>query len=94
MAYTIKMHREASKDYKRLSGNDLRNIDNALEAISENPFKAGKKLKGSKKHAAYRTRVGDYRIGYVVKKKEVIVIIMRISDHEAIYGLLKKQGVL
>ncbi len=57
------------------------------ELESENPFKLGylKKMKGYKDK--YKIRVGDYRVGLTIDKKNQIMICQRVAHRREIYKI-------
>ncbi len=93
MAFRIMIHRVAKKQFDALDKATKVRVEKAINEIAEDPFKAGKKLKSRTKDA-YRVRVGDYRIAYVVMKKEIFILILRISDRKEVYQQLKDCGLL
>lgn len=60
-------------------------IDEALEAISINPFNAPQIKKLSGYDSYYRYRVGNYRIVYDVQKTVQIINVMDIVDRKDAY---------
>lgn len=56
-------------------------IRNALQRLSENPRHEGTiKLKSQE-----RVRVGDYRIIYTIRDKELIVLVLEVGDRKEVY---------
>ena len=57
------------------------------ELESENPFELGylKKMKGYKDK--YKIRVGDYRVGLTVDKKNQTMICQRVAHRREIYQI-------
>ena len=58
-------------------------ILNAIEQLAENPYHNVKKLKGVKN--IFRTRVGDYRVTFEIKDRELIIQIVHVGDRKDIY---------
>jgi mRNA interferase RelE/StbE len=82
--YTIQYSRPASKELEALSAEVSDRIVAAINALQENPRPQGsKKLTGSKDK--YRIRVGRYRVIYEIHEKEIVVLIVRISDRKDAY---------
>jgi len=54
-----------------------------LAVLAENPH-AGKKLKGEYKDF-YSIRAWPYRVIYYIHKKEVLIIVVRISHRQGAY---------
>ena len=56
-----------------------------LEELQDDPFPSGVvKLRGRKD--TYRTRVGDYRILYEVRREEGLVLVEKIDHRSGVYG--------
>ncbi|MBI4285481.1 MAG: type II toxin-antitoxin system RelE/ParE family toxin [Chloroflexi bacterium] len=66
MSYTVLMERQAEKELRNLPPQMLIRIDSHLLELAEDPRPRGAiKLKG-KEAKGWRTKVGSYRILYVV----------------------------
>lgn len=60
-------------------------IREKLEQVAVDPFAAypnAKKLQGRE---GYRLRVGDWRVIYEVKKKEVVIIVLKVAPRGEVY---------
>lgn len=56
-----------------------------IEELASNPYpQSATKLMGEN---AYRMRVGDYRIVYIVNKKEKIVYVKRVRHRKDVYRI-------
>ena len=56
-----------------------------LEELQDDPFPRGVvKLQGRKD--TYRTRVGDYRVLYEVRREEGLVLVEKIDHRSGVYG--------
>jgi len=65
---------------------ELKKIQLAIDALSENPHPVGnKKLKGEYQNF-YRIRIGDYRVLYSIKDKIKIIDIRQIGHRKDIYS--------
>ncbi len=83
--YSIIFARSASKELEVLPNKIIEKILIEIEKLSYNPFPIGsKKLKCEK--FRWRIRVGDYRIIYAVKSKELIIDIIRIRHRKEVYN--------
>ena len=60
-----------------------RRVAEALDGLEQDPFQ-GKPLKG-KLSGRYSYRVGSYRIIYMVKRRELIVLVIDIAHRRDIY---------
>jgi len=82
MEYKVLVHKKAKDAYDDLHSETQKRIKKALQELAKDPYKPRptadiKKLAGTKgRQAAYRVRVGDYRIVYDVDGKTVFVTII------------------
>jgi mRNA interferase RelE/StbE len=77
MSYTIRLDPRARKTLDRLPGDVHGRVMRKLEALEENPRLFGvEKLTGSED--LYRVRVGDWRVVYAIRDRELVVIVIRI----------------
>ncbi|MHC4694163.1 MAG: type II toxin-antitoxin system RelE family toxin [Planctomycetota bacterium] len=61
-----------------------RQLYNKIKNLGNNPYPPNcVKLKGQED--LYRIRSGDYRIIYMVKSKEVIILVLRIAHRRQVY---------
>ena len=84
--YKIILLSDAEKFYRKLlvTNKELfRRIDNALEALKDEPF-LGKPLKDSLK-GKYSLRVGVYRIIYSIDKHEISIYVLDIAHRREVY---------
>lgn len=75
-----------SRAAKELSGIDraqqLR-IAGAIELLSKHPYPPKSvKLRGRE---AWRVRVGDFRIVYIVNQRDIVVVVIRIAHRKDAY---------
>ena len=82
----VKIDKSFEKDFKKISDEKLRNklldiINSIQKAIKISDLKNIKKLQGTKDF--YRIRLGDYRLGIIINKKEVQLI--RLLHRKEIY---------
>ena len=70
---------------------DLIRIKKAIESkLLTNPGKFGKPLRNTLKN--YRSlRVGNYRIGFRIEDKQLIVLVIKIGLRKSIYDEMKKR---
>lgn len=86
--YQLKFEETAVRELKMIDHIYQKVIKKKLLILSENPEKLKNNitpLKGQYK-GKYRLRVGDYRIIYQIKNKELIILIIRIRHRREIYG--------
>jgi mRNA interferase RelE/StbE len=82
--YAVNFRHSAEKDLRRLDTMMQRRVMRAVEALGGEPRPSGcRKLKGGE--AAYRIRVGDYRVIYTVDDAVIAVAIERIRHRREVY---------
>lgn len=85
MSYTVEVSRPAEKFLRALTDKRLYlRLREALNALETDPRPAnGIKLQGE--NELYRVRVGDYRIVYQIRDRQLIVLIIQIGHRREIY---------
>ena len=84
MKYTVRMDAPVRKTLDRLPRNLYARVVRKLEALEENPRPFGvEKLAGSED--IYRVRVGDWRLVYAIRDRELVVIVIRIGHRREVY---------
>ena len=82
--WQVIIHRKAEKTLKRLRGEMLERIRQAIRSLAENPRPVGyKKMAGYEN--LYRIRVGDWRIIYALEDDALIVLVLEIATRGGIY---------
>lgn len=82
-AYTVEIERAAAKALARIERRDRRRIEDAIETLAADPRPAGAiHLTGVD---AYRVRVGDYRVVYVVADTVRVVTVTNVGHRRSIY---------
>lgn len=84
MTYRVLIHREASKDIKKLHPQIRDRVIEALEKIAENPRLVGAiQLTGYSD--LYRYRVGHHRVVYRIKDAELEVLVLDAKPRGEVY---------
>ena len=84
MKYTLRMESRVRKTLDRLPGDLCGRLMRKLDALEENPRPFGvEKLAGPED--LYRVRVGDWRIVYTIRDRELVVIVIRIGNRRDVY---------
>lgn len=85
MPYALPIKASAATELEAIDDAPNRpRIVDAIQTLATDPRpSACKKLAG--REAAYRLRVGDYRIVYTVNDREIIVEIIKISHRREVY---------
>ena len=82
--YQVEYSRSARKELERLPAAVVERIASAVRALKQNPRPRGcLKLQGEE--AAYRIRVGDYRVVYEVNDEIRIVLVARVRHRKDAY---------
>lgn len=84
MAYRIEIKQRAEKALALIPNPSRRRVAKAIDGLARDPRPAGcRKLTGS--DDAYRIRVGDYRIVYLIKDKVLTIYVIRIGHRREVY---------
>ena len=86
MKYAPQYTHQALKDIKKLPSNLKRKVERAIMNLSEDPFQ-GKQLLGVLS-GKWSYRMGDYRITYEIRKKELIILILMLGPRQDVYKRL------
>ena len=81
--YHILFRRQAQKQFGKLSADQQKRVLDAITTLRSNPFR-GKKLEGEYE-GLWALRVWPYRIIYLIEKKIVTIIIVRIGHRQGVY---------
>ena len=89
--YTIIIKKSAEKSLHRIS--QPRILEAVLERIASlavDPRPADcKELKTKKEPILYRISVGDYRIVYIIRDSELVILVIRVGHRKDVYRDLK-----
>ncbi len=84
MSYQIVIPKPAQKQLDNISKIERDRLIVTLRSLADDPRPNGvKKLKGYDN--TYRVRVGDYRIIYEIKDRELIVLLLSVSHRKDAY---------
>lgn len=82
--WKLVIHRKAEKILRRLDGDTLERIRQAIRKLAIDPRPTGmKKLAGYEN--LFRIRVGDWRIIYAIEDDQLIVLVLEISPRGGAY---------
>ena len=85
MRYAIRIKASAAKELQRIERPDRERLIAAIDRLAENPF-AGSALKGELR-GLRRVRVGDYRLLYEVRERDLVVLVLRAAHRREAYRL-------
>ncbi len=84
MRYTILYRASVKREMRRLDAGIAQRVDVAILALADNPRPPGcVKLSGSSD--LWRIRVGDYRVVYEIRDRQVTVLIVAVAHRREIY---------
>ena len=85
MRYAIRIKASAAKELQRIERPDRERLIATIDRLAENPF-AGSALKGELR-GLRRVRVGDYRLLYEVRERDLVVLVLRAAHRREAYRL-------
>ncbi|MDP2831150.1 MAG: type II toxin-antitoxin system RelE/ParE family toxin [Candidatus Omnitrophota bacterium] len=84
--YKVAYLDSVEEDLKKLDKSTVRKILNRIEAyLACGPKELGKPLKGEF-NGYWRYRWGDYRVIYKISEREILIIVLRISNRKDVYS--------
>jgi mRNA interferase RelE/StbE len=84
MTYRLEIKKSAMKQISRLPRPDQRRVMAAIADLADTPQPEGvRKIVGADN--AYRIRVGDYRVVYVISNRVLTVYIVRVAHRKDVY---------
>ena len=85
-AYRVELSHQAGRVIRRMAEREpalYQRVAHALDDLARDPFQ-GKPLKGELR-GRYSYRVGSYRILYLVRQQELLVLIIDLGHRRDIY---------
>ncbi|MBS1768468.1 MAG: type II toxin-antitoxin system RelE/ParE family toxin [Acidobacteria bacterium] len=83
--YAIEFVKSARKDFEKLPARIRERIVEALTVLSLNPYSELLKVKKLKGAELFRIRLGDYRVVYEVRKKQLVVVVIKVGHRSEVY---------
>jgi len=84
--YKVAYLDSVEEDLKKLDKSTARKILNRIETyLAQDPDGLGKPLKGDFQ-GYWRYRWGDYRVIYKISEREILILILRISNRKDVYS--------
>lgn len=81
--YQIVIEKQAERQLRRLPRDAERRVSDAITALRKDPRPHGaKKLVGAE---AWRIRIGDYRVVYEIRDRQLVILVVRIAHHRDVY---------
>ena len=83
--YNVAYLDSVEEDLKKLDKSTVKKILNRIETyLACDPKALGKALKGDFQ-GYWRYRWGDYRVIYKIAEREILIIVLRISNRKDVY---------
>lgn len=84
MSYTVIFNNHAARSFRKLSRDIQQRMKPIINALAKDPRPTGaEKIKGE--DDIFRVRVGNYRILYEVRDKELIICIIEAGHRREVY---------
>lgn len=84
MIYRVLIQPSAVRELKKLEPRARQRIASVIDALAEEPRPPGaRKLVGRKDD--YRLRVGDFRVLYRIRNRELVVLVVKVGHRRDIY---------
>lgn len=90
MRYEIIVKSSVMDDFKIIPIKFRDRIEVAILSLADNPRPAGA-IKMTDYKNAYRLRVGNYRVGYQIQDRELVVTVVAAAERGKIYPLMKRR---
>ncbi|MBP3285150.1 MAG: type II toxin-antitoxin system RelE/ParE family toxin [Clostridia bacterium] len=84
--YRLIEHKRAIKFLKNQSADFQERVFKAYQEILENPFSNRNSIPLKGIANRYRKKIGDFRIIYEVRKKELLIVIVDIDSRGQVYN--------
>ena len=84
MSYAVTLLRDAQKALDKMDAELRGRMIRALRLLEDDPRHAGV-VKMTGPDDFYRVRVGDWRIVYAIRDRELVVIVIRIGHRREVY---------
>ena len=84
--YKVTYLDSVEEDLKKLDKSTVRKILNRIETyLARDPKELGKPLKGEFQ-GYWRYRWGNYRVIYKISEREILILVLRISNRKDVYS--------
>jgi len=77
--YRIEARRRVQRELNRLPWRDRDRIEAAIDTLAEEPRPSGCKSVRTADPGTYRQQVGDYRMIYIVRDAEQVIVVARTA---------------
>jgi mRNA interferase RelE/StbE len=84
--YRVTIHATARRELLALTVAVRRRIAGVIDSLAIDPRPPGSKLlAGKPSERIWRVRVGDYRILYEIRDRELVILVIRIGHRRDVY---------
>lgn len=84
--YKVAYLDSVEEDLKKLDKSTVKKILTRIETyLAQDPKELGKPLKGEFQ-GYWRYRWGDYRVIYKISEREILILVLRISNRKEVYS--------
>jgi mRNA interferase RelE/StbE len=83
--YEVAFTPRADRLFAKLPQDVQRRVIRALEELSVNPLPKGVKKLAGLEETLWRIRVGNYRIVYSIRKKQLLILVVAVGHRSNIY---------
>ena len=84
--YKVAYLDSVEEDLKKLDESTVKKILTRIETyLAQDPKELGKPLKGEFQ-GYWRYRWGDYRVIYKISEREILILVLRISNRKEVYS--------
>jgi mRNA interferase RelE/StbE len=85
LKFEVRLSKRAHRELLSLDPTTKSRVVQRLEELQADPFPRGV-VKLQVRKDTYRTRVGDYRVLYEVRREEGLVLVEKIDHRSGVYG--------
>jgi len=85
MFFKVKFTNRANRDLASVPETDRKRIKKKIDALAENPRPWGSEEMEGEFKGYRRIRVGDYRVIYLIRNKELVIVVVRIGHRREVY---------
>ncbi|MDX1949395.1 MAG: type II toxin-antitoxin system RelE/ParE family toxin [Rickettsiales bacterium] len=82
--FNVEFTKRAIKDFQKLDSSTQSRVLKSLNILAESPY-TNPNVKKLTNREGYRLRVGDYRVIFEIKNKELIILVLETGHRKNIY---------
>jgi len=83
--YDIVFTKQAHRSFQRIPHKIALRIRSKLEQLAADPYTQNQNVTKLQDRAGYRLRVGDWRVIYEIRTKQLIVLVLKIAHRGEVY---------